>query len=256
MMPLSARNVELNKLTESELVNSLQYHYQPQFCMNTLTVKAFECLLRLAHPCLGVASPAHVLPYMDDADLWPLAWPKLLNDIAVEQQRRAGILKLAINVAPRELEAGENSVFLNTFYGMAKAGQLSAHDIEIEITEEAQITDYDQVNASIFMLKHLGSTVVIDDFGAGYSNMSMLEKLDIDGVKIDRSLICGIETSITKQAIVKSIVDISKVKGCYTLAEGIETSKQLNVSRDLGCCYGQGFYLGRPSPHFIYKASF
>ena len=86
--------------------------------------------------------------------------------------------------------------------------------------------------------------------------MVAIDKLDIDGVKIDRSLINGVESSEIKQTIVKSLVSIANVKGCYVLAEGIETESQRKMSEQLGCEYGQGFLLGRPSPSFVHLIQF
>lgn len=253
-----ARIVEpCEKLTfEERLARHFQYYYQPQFSLKSRKLKGYECLLRLNHPASGIVEPGRFIDRLNQSSIWSRLWPVMLRKIGSEQNRHGGNLKLALNVSPDELERGDASLFLQSFYNMAKGGEFDAASIEIEITEEFKIKDYEQVNCSIYMLKQLGAKVVVDDFGAGFCNMSAIDKLNIDGVKIDRSLIKGIESSEIKQTIVKSLVDIAKVKGCYIMAEGIETEMQYLVSEQLGCEYGQGFLLGRPSPSFVHEIQF
>lgn len=244
------------KPIDARLAEHFQYFYQPQFSLKTNKLKGFECLLRLSHPASGIVGPGRFIDRLNSSTIWNRLWPVMLSKISVEQKRQGDGLKLAINVTPDELQKGDKSCFLQSFYNMAQGGELNASGIEIEITEDFKIEDYEQVNGSIYLLKQLGAKVVVDDFGAGFCNMAAIDKLDIDGVKIDRSLISGVETSEIKQTIVKSLVRIAKVKGCYTLAEGLETESQRQMSESLGCEYGQGFLLGRPSPSFVHKAQF
>ncbi|MCQ8822309.1 EAL domain-containing protein [Pseudoalteromonas agarivorans] len=248
--PYKSKHIDLR------LAGHFNYFYQPQFALGSNKLKGFECLLRLSHPETGIVEPGRFIDRLNKSTIWNRLWPVMLNKVSVEQKRHGKALKLAINVSPNELEKGEKSIFLQCFYNMAKGGQLDATSIEIEITEDFQIKDYEQVNCSIYMLKQLGAKVVVDDFGAGFCNMVAIDKLNIDGVKIDRSLINGIDTSEMKQTIVKSLVSIANVKGCYVLAEGIETDSQRQMSEQLGCKYGQGFLLGRPSPSFVHLIQF
>ena len=249
-----ARIVELNRIhpLDDRLAEHFKYYYQPQFYLNTKKLKGFECLLRLHHPTEGVFSPESFLDSLNKGSLWDRLWPTMLLKISKEQLKHGHKLKLAINVSPRELESGLDGVFLKTFCQMVKSGQLNADNIEIEITEDYRISDFDKVNNSIATLRSLGSIVAIDDFGSGFCNLSAIDRLDIQGVKIDKGLILGIESSEIKQTIVRSLVDIANIKGCYVLAEGIETEFQRKLVTGLGCDYGQGFLLGHPSPSFIH----
>lgn len=253
---VSARIVEPHKNLDERLSEHFHFYYQPQFALGSNELKGFECLLRLEHPTIGVVGPGRFISRLNKSTIWNRLWPVMLNKISVEQKRHGKGLKLAVNVSPNELEKGDKSAFLQCFYNMARGGELDASCIEIEITEDFQIEDYEQVNSSIYMFKQLGAKVVVDDFGAGFCNMAALDKLDIDGVKIDRSLISGVESSEIKQKIVRSLVDIAKIKGCYVLAEGIETEAQRLMSEKLGCEYGQGFLLGHPSPSFVHLIQF
>lgn len=231
------------------LDDSFRYWYQPQFALRCGSLKGFECLLRLDHPTLGVIAPGQFPSIIQSEDIWRELWPIMLSKVA-NTQLFSGCPILSINVSPKDLELGEDSALLQSFYDKVRSWSINPSKIEFEITEEIKISDFKQVNLSIDFLRELGASVVIDDFGAGFCNMSSLEKLNVSGIKIDKGLIVGLGASKIKQAIVKSIVDIAKVKGCYTLAEGIETKEQLNHVTVLGCDFAQGYFLGHPSPSF------
>jgi EAL domain-containing protein (putative c-di-GMP-specific phosphodiesterase class I) len=245
-----------SKTFDARLADHFHFYYQPQFALNHNKLKGFECLLRMNHPEVVVVEPARFIDRLNKSTVWDRLWPVMLSKIGFEQKHLGRGLKLSINVTPNELEKGVRSTFLQCFYNMAISGEICSEDIEVEITEDFKIEDYEQVNCAIFMLQNLGTKVVIDDFGAGFCNMKLIDRLNIDGVKVDRSLINGVESSEIKQTIVQSLVDIANVKGCYVLAEGIETEPQRQMSEQLGCEYGQGFLLGRPSPSFIYLTQF
>ena len=253
-----ARIVELHQTYhfDERLVKHFNYFYQPQFDLNSGELKGFECLLRLIHPTKGIIGPADFIEQLNESSIWERLWPVMLYKIGAEQSKYTNGLKLSINVSPDELQQGDDSAFLKNFTEFSRLALINTECIEIEITEDFRIIDYEKVNSSIAKLKELGTSVVIDDFGAGFCNMNALDKLNVHGIKIDRSFIEGIESSELKQTIVKSLVEIAKVKNCYVVAEGIETSAQKNMVKHLGCEYGQGFLLGRPSPSFVHQIQF
>lgn len=255
MENIEARIVELNteRSLEEKLSAHFCYYYQPQYELLSGKIRGFECLLRLNHPALGVLSPIDFMDDIQARNIWCRLWPVMLSKITKEQKLLANTSKLAINVSPLELEKGIDSAFLNAFINFSQKTDLNPSMIEIEITEELKIQDFGAVNESINMLHSLGCTVAVDDFGAGFCNLIALEKLDIDGVKIDKGIIQGIDTSKVKQRIVKSIVDISNEKQCFILAEGIETESQFDYVLRMGCQFGQGYFLGRPTPSFVHK---
>jgi EAL domain-containing protein (putative c-di-GMP-specific phosphodiesterase class I) len=216
-------------------------------------LRGFECLLRLNHPTLGVLSPGQFMAGMQGTRIWSKLWPVMLKKIAKEQKLLGGKVRLAINVSPRELESSEVSDFISTFYYMAVNGMFEAATVEVEITEDFKILDYDAVNESINLLRSVGASVVVDDFGTGFCNLSALEKLNVNGVKVDKCFMEGAETSNVKRTIVKSLVEIAKVKECFILAEGIETEAERKIAIEVGCQFGQGYFLGRPAPSFAHK---
>ncbi|PKG68634.1 EAL domain-containing protein [Pseudoalteromonas sp. GutCa3] len=234
-----------------ELTDCFNYYYQPQYSLKTGIITSYECLIRYTHPKMGLQTPDVFLSDLFTYNLWEYLWPIMLRKASTALKALPHNVKLAINVSPKELEDGNYSSFLNTFFIMAKKGYLNPKRFDIEITEDFKIKDFSKVNNSISFLNELGVNVIVDDFGAGFSNLTSLDILNIQGVKIDRGLVNGIENSKIKQTIVKSLVDIGNVKSATILAEGIETFEQEKIVKDLGCTLGQGFFFGKPKSDFV-----
>lgn len=248
-----ARVVELfdQVLRKEMLAQYFPYHYQPQFCLNTGDLRGYECLMRMNHPARGLILPGEFIHKLDKKNVWEFLWPVMLEKLAKDQGCIGPDLKLAVNVSPLELEKGEHSAFIGHLYAMAKEGLIDPTMLEIEITEDAIISDIEQVESSLRRLESLGTQVVVDDFGSGYCGLGYIDRLRIQGIKIDRTLIDGLESSEVKETIVESVVKIAKVKGCFVLAEGLETQDQVDKALLLGCDYGQGHLLGSPAPSFV-----
>jgi EAL domain-containing protein (putative c-di-GMP-specific phosphodiesterase class I) len=120
--------------------------------------------------------------------------------------------------------------------------------VEIEVTEDAMVSDIATAKAILTSFKNLGMRVALDDFGTGYSSLRHLAELPLDTLKIDQSFVRSMNSGENGLVIVKSIVQLAKNLGLGLIAEGIETEQQAILLRGLGCDHGQGFYLGRPSP--------
>lgn len=120
--------------------------------------------------------------------------------------------------------------------------------IVIEITEHAQVDDYDALDRALGGLRARGMRLAIDDVGAGFASMLHVLKLDPDLIKLDMRLTRGIDTDQRRRALVASLVDFSALIGITIVAEGIETAAEATVLRKLGVGCGQGYYLGRPAP--------
>lgn len=240
---------------DQSLSDYFNFYYQPQYCLSTCRLKGFESLLRLNHPQLGVLSPNVFLNKIDNQSGWARLWPVLLKQISKDKSLLPIGAKLAVNVSPAQIEDG---TFISILREAIKQGLFYGHNIEVEITEGSMIHDFECVIDIIEMLGALGVDVVLDDFGSGFCGLNYLEKLNVQGIKIDRLLVQNIHTSELRQTIVKSVVEIAKVKECFVLAEGVETKDEMTAVKKLGCHYGQGYYLGRPAtnPNLIHNVKF
>ena len=118
--------------------------------------------------------------------------------------------------------------------------------LTLEVTEDEAIEDLDLIITVLFALKLQGIKISMDDFGAGYSSLSWLSNLPIDNIKIDRSLIIGLDSNSKNIFIIKAIIAATNSLNIKVIAEGIETEAEFNTLKELGCDYIQGYLIGKP----------
>ncbi|MGH6784135.1 MAG: EAL domain-containing protein, partial [Sphingomicrobium sp.] len=118
--------------------------------------------------------------------------------------------------------------------------------VELEFTETAAMDVSNAILAEISALRESGARISIDDFGTGYSNIARLQTMPIDRVKVDQSLIAGIETSETARVIVQAVIHLIKGVGCEVVAEAVETASQADILRAMGCDTVQGYLYAPP----------
>ena len=157
---------------------------------------------------------------------------------------------------PAELEEPEELDFL-WIYSTNDPNQLPDGAVELELTETAFI-DYDtkeestSATAIVASLREMGYAIAMDDFCTGYSSIAMLQRLPMDVMKIDRSMLLASEQSARGQKILKNVVNFGTSLDMLVLCEGIETEAQEKLLLDNGCTYGQGFLFSRPMPNEKY----
>jgi len=153
--------------------------------------------------------------------------------------RLADHLWLSINLSPTAVLSGEVD---RLFAGV----DLSR--VVVELTEHAEIEDYGFLNLTLDRWRQRGLRVAVDDAGGGYASFAHVVNARPDFIKLDRSLITGIDEDPRKLALVEAIGRFATDVGVHLIAEGIETEPQLEVLRHLGARFGQGYHLGRPAP--------
>lgn len=127
--------------------------------------------------------------------------------------------------------------------------QVSPQQIDIEITESSSKMDVQALSMLIKQLRTAGFSVSLDDFGARYSNLAILTKIDFDNIKIDKSLVDSIASNEKAHTIVGHTIRMGRsLNHTYSIAEGIETDEQLQLLTQLDCDVGQGYYFSRPLP--------
>ena len=120
--------------------------------------------------------------------------------------------------------------------------------IQIEITETISSMDHLVVNNIAKSLRSMGFSVSMDDFGTKYSNMAVLTQFEFDTVKIDRSLLLDVENNLKNKTVLKHTLEMLRDLNVETVMEGVETAKQVEILRELGCETVQGYFYGRPEP--------
>ena len=231
--------------------SQLFIEYQPVVDLASGGTVGVEALLRWRHPRRGVLEPVDFLPVAESSGIvvqigaWALEEATRQLRVWRDQMPAAAHLWAAVNVSARQLASGD------LFGAVSKAVRSSGIDAEslhIELTESAVI---DQVDWSLLVLselKKLGVKLEIDDFGTGYSSLAYLKQLPVDGVKIDRIFVDGLGDDGRDAVIVEAVVSLAHALQLKVAAEGVETSRQVEWLRTLGCDYGQGFYWSAPMP--------
>jgi EAL domain-containing protein (putative c-di-GMP-specific phosphodiesterase class I) len=146
-------------------------------------------------------------------------------------------LRLAVNVSPRQLRG---RAWLDEIAQAIEAAGIQPSQLEVEITEGLLIEDHGDVVAMLESLRSLGVSIVVDDFGRGYSSLAYLTRFPIDKLKIDRSFVQEISTA-ENAAIVDAIIVMAHALGMTVVAEGVETPAQEKYLRERGCDEVQGY---------------
>ncbi|MDQ3752291.1 MAG: EAL domain-containing protein [Actinomycetota bacterium] len=226
----------------------LRVFYQPEISLTTGQIVGFEALLRWEHPDLGLLPPdrfiggAEPTPLIGTIGTWVLE--KACRQLRVWQGcPGGGRLTVAVNVSAWQLAQPDLGQIVSRV--LCDAG-IEGSCLSLEITESAALEDTGSASAALHALKSLGVSVIIDDFGKGYSSLSYLKALPIDALKMDRSYVSGVSQNPADNAIARAIVHLARALGLEVVAEGVESSAQLAECRLLGCDLAQGFYFAPP----------
>ncbi len=228
--------------------SELRLHYQPLVNLADGTVVGVEALLRWQHPDRGLVPPLSFISLAEETGLIvPIG--QWVLETACRQARSwqrfgAGAPPVvSVNLSARQF--AQSDLVDRVAATLADAG-LDAGALELEITESVAM---DQSEASIERLqalRRLGVKLVLDDFGTGYSSLSYLRHLPLDTLKIDRSFVSGLGSDAADLPIARAVISLAHGLGISVVAEGIETTTQLDCLRDLGCDRGQGYTFARP----------
>ena len=224
--------------------DALSLHYQPVVRLASGDVVGMEALARWTHPERGPVPPAtfvavaELTGLSEELDRWVVR--RALHDAGVLHAARAvppGTY-VAVNLSARSLASGWLDRDLP---GWAAAAGLSPEQVLLEITETSVMQDAEQAIGVLRALREQGFGVAVDDFGTGYSSLAYLRDLPITTLKVDRSFVTGLSSSVDALAIVASVVDLARAVGVAVIAEGVETPEQSALLQRLGCVDGQGW---------------
>jgi EAL domain-containing protein (putative c-di-GMP-specific phosphodiesterase class I) len=213
------------------------------------SIHGIEALLRWTHPELGAVGPDEFIPIAEETGLIDAigAWVLRESCAATADAHRATgrALALGVNVSPRQLR---DPAFATAVAGALMDSGLRPERLIVEITETALMGSDRATASTLAELREVGVQLVLDDFGTGFSSLSMLKERPIDGIKIDRSFVAGLPADTSSGAIVAAVVGMAHALGHSVTAEGIETSEQHAFLQALGCDLAQGYLLARPMP--------
>jgi diguanylate cyclase (GGDEF)-like protein/PAS domain S-box-containing protein len=228
----------------------LKMLYQPQVELATGRITGAEALIRWYHPERGLIVPPAFIPIAEQTGLIvPIgAWvvEESCRQAAKWAQTADRELSVSVNVSPRQLAAGDFPMIVEN--ALAETG-LDPRLLCLEITESAVLADPEAATETLQHLKSLGVRLAIDDFGIGYSSLAQLKALlPVDTIKIDKSFVDGLNVSSEDTAIVDAVLRLAAGLNLSAVAEGVETSEQVEALLELGCVLSQGFHFARPQP--------
>jgi diguanylate cyclase (GGDEF)-like protein len=226
----------------------LHNYYQPIVDLSSGKPIGFEVLVRLNNPERGWIPPDKFIPVAEETGLInPLGWwvfEEACKQLRQWQQEFLNIpLTLNVNVSPIQLKQSD---FTSRIRETLHNANLDVHHFKLEITESSLLEDFPVQTEQLFNLTSIQMPLCIDDFGTGFSSLSRLHEFPIATLKIDRSFIRQLTTSRQHYSTVQMILALAKALDINVVAEGIETIEQLNVLKDLGCAFGQGYLFAQP----------
>jgi diguanylate cyclase (GGDEF)-like protein/PAS domain S-box-containing protein len=227
---------------------AFEVFYQPIIAVRGGTLAGFEALVRWRHPTQGLIDPADFIPIAEDTEMIVLIGRQVLTQSCqqmVAWQRRFGDAAprvMCVNVSSKQFADADLTGVIEAV--LAESG-LSPSSLKLEITESAFLGDIRSAQVTLRRLRTLGVAWSLDDFGTGYSSLSYLHRLHVDTVKVDRSFVSRIGLDDGSE-MVRAIAAIAHNMGMDVVAEGVETVEQLELLREIGCEYAQGFYFSRP----------
>jgi diguanylate cyclase (GGDEF)-like protein len=219
--------------------------YQDIVTARDRRVAGREALLRWTHATRGMIMPGTFIPIAEETGAIVPIGEWVLDRVCRDITRGAlGDAIVNVNLSAMQLQQHD---FVQRVDNIVRAHRVLPRRVRLEVTETAIAADPESAARSLHAIKNLGIQLCIDDFGIGYSSLASLLRLPFTSLKIDRSLIAGITTSIEHREMVAAIALLARNLHIEVVAEGVETAEQLAIIDELGIEFVQGFYVATPS---------
>jgi PAS domain S-box-containing protein/diguanylate cyclase (GGDEF)-like protein len=226
-------------------------YFQPIVSLSTLEVAGFEALVRWKHPLKGLVAPAEFIPLAEESGLiHPIGLAVLTKSCRAllewgRDNPRAREVFLSVNLS---LHQFRHANLADQLISVLEELRFPADRLKLEITESAVMHNLDKALEILQRLRGAGIRLAMDDFGTGYSSLSYLSKMPLDTLKIDRAFVMRIAQPGPGEAILKTISFLAQALSMDVVAEGVETTQQVEFLREIGCEYGQGYLFAKPLP--------
>lgn len=244
---LLQEQIMINDMRPSLAEKRFKVYYQPKYDFKTEKIVGVEALVRWDHPQLGMISPGIFIELFEKSgfitEIDHFVWEEACKKLKEWKERKYENLSISVNVSRINLY---NNNLPEILIDMVKKYNISPHSLHLEITESAYTENSEQIIEGVKRLKKIGFIIEMDDFGTGYSSLNMLSKLPIDILKLDMSFVHSIEKDKNSKIMLKVIMNLAKELNLVVVAEGVETEKQVDTLKGMGCQYAQGYYYSPP----------
>lgn len=235
---------------ERQILNAIKEHnfmfyYQPIVKLNTNQICGYEALLRWKKND-EIILPDEFFPLMEQGRVQLLLNKWVIRHACRQIKMHPNIFKysLSVNISVEQLYDN----FIDNLQHELNRNQIDPNKIIIEVTEKTLITKIEDAIYILQALKEMGVKVSLDDFGTGYSSLSCIKYFPVSSIKIDKSFISGLPDNPESIAIVNAIIGMAHALNLEVIAEGVETTEQLNYLREKQCDKYQGFLFSKPIP--------
>ena len=231
--------------------------FQPKFDVHRdePMLSSAEALVRWRHPKLGMISPGVFIPLFENNGLIQAldqyVWADAAAHIRAWKERLGVALPVSVNVSRVDLL---DPSLVDKLQRIVSDNGLSYGELLLEITESAYTADAEQIIQKVHQLRRLGFRIEMDDFGSGYSSLSMLSSLPIDALKLDMQFIRNAFRQHKDTRLLEAMIRLAESFEVPTIAEGVETEEQLLALKAMGCDIVQGYYFSRPLPAGEFEA--
>jgi len=238
-----------NKLQKALDNKEFELYYQPQIELSSGRIVSLEALVRWNHPTEGFIPPSDFIPVAEETGQIYVLEQRIFRNALIQKQKweQEGYsdIIMSLNLSSKTLISSKNFKFIESI--------LSEFDVDytrlvVEITETAAISNVDLAIERLNILKNMGLKIALDDFGTGYSSITYLKQLPIDIIKLDKSYVRSVSSGNRDISIVKFILSLAGDLNLTVVAEGIETSRQLEYFKNINCHMGQGYFISVPLP--------
>jgi len=220
--------------------------FQPKLDLKTDRLVGAEVLARWVHPTLGVISPYSFIPQLEQSgniDGLTFLMLEKASDALRSFLDSGYTFTISVNLSLASLD---DTALADKITRIVRNAGLDPNHIILEITETAAMTDAAHALENLARLCMKGFTLSIDDYGTGYSSLQQLTRIDFGELKIDQSFIKGLSDSEAMRIVVESSIDMARKLQVKSVAEGVETQKDWDMLKSLGCDTAQGYFIARP----------
>lgn len=219
--------------------------YQPRLSLDTGKVVTVEALVRWPHARRGMVSPSVFIPVAERTPLINEIGAWVMRTACTEAASWAPEVSVSVNVSARQLGDG---VLLDQLAQALEVSGLDPERLELELTESMLVEADTETLLTLSAIRDLGVGLALDDYGTGYTSLSVLKRLPLTAMKLDRTLVRQLPADREDAAIARAAVETGHAMDLVIVAEGIETEQQRGFLSGIGCDQGQGFLFSHPVP--------